>query len=1017
MSSPINSSQWMYASGGFYDYTIEQSLRFDDGDSPALSKAYGTAQTNTKKLTISVWVKRGNRGLRSTILYAKSGSAAKLSFQTTDKLLFNAFNTGYNGFESNALFRDTTAWYHIVAQADSDGQTGANVNRVWVNGVELDNSKTSAFVPDDTATMLLRNGVTTLVGDDTDGAYHFDGYLAEMHVIDGSIVAPTVFGETKDGIWIPKEYTGSYGNNGFYLPFSVTQGNSVNYDGNSNNIRWTNATQYDIASDDDFCLEFFIKANLGAKTTYAIGEYNVAGPHFMLQLGSGTSGHIYAYHGNGLANNFDAASHMTTTNWHHFAYVRESGTYRFYIDGVQRHTATGGGTAAHDLSQFNVGNAYPAAPAYFDGSLSNLRFTIGAARYGSGTTFTVPTSTLTNDSSNVKLLAYTTSTLTADASTAEVSGSIQVGTPVFRRDNPFSDIIGKDAAGSNDFVGVAGLAFTDEVLDTPTDNFPTFNNLVGHNSAYSEGNLKHTSPGNDWETQISTMFPANISGKWYAEFYVHTGDATNDRVGVGVTYAQNDPEDYLGNQSPDVAYYDINDIYTGGNKTADTDATYVAGDIISVALDLDAGEVTFRKNNSTMSNGTQNLVASTLYTFATTTNGNPAGVVANFGQSSAFAGFKTSGSAGASDGNGQGDFYYAPPSGFLALCSANLPEPVITDGSEHFTPYIYTANNASTRSFDGLGFQPDFLWFKARSQAFSHRLFNSIVGVGTHAYADRTDRPAWDSLTSFDADGFSTETDGTAGNLLNYLTTTYVAWAWKAGTTASGSEVGNNPAFSSSSNSDAGFSIVSYTGTGSAGTVSHGCGSKPTMIMIKNRSQDENWAVYHAGTASDPETDYMILNTVAAVADSANWWNDTAPTDSVFTVGTDHTVNADGEDYIAYCFADVDGYMKASHYIGNNGFNFVHTGFRPAFLMLKKTTASTTYGWQIYDTSRSPINVAALPGMWADTGAAEAATTYSINIHSNGFRLTGAGTNQNASGVRYVYFAIADQPAKFSNAR
>jgi hypothetical protein len=189
------------------------------------------------------------------------------------------------------------------------------------------------------------------------------------------------------------------------------------------------------------------------------------------------------------------------------------------------------------------------------------------------------------------------------------------------------------------------------------------------------------------------------------------------------------------------------------------------------------------------------------------------------------------------------------------------------------------------------------------------------------------------------------------------------------------------------------------------------------MIMIKNRSQDENWAVYHAGTASDPETDYMILNTIAAAADSANWWNDTAPTDSVFTVGTDHTVNAIGEDYIAYCFADVDGYMKASHYIGNNTFNFVHTGFRPAFLMLKKTTISTTYGWQIYDTSRSPYNVALLPGMWADTGVAEAADTYPVNIHSSGFRLTGTGANQNASGVRYVYFAIADQPAKFSNAR
>ena len=137
MSSPINSSQWMYASGGFYPYIINQSLRFDDGDAPTLSKAFDAAQTNTKKLTISVWVKRGNLGLRSTILYAISGSAGKLSFQTTDKIYFNAFNTGYNGFESNEVFRDTSSWFHILAQADSADQSGANVNRVYVNGVSI----------------------------------------------------------------------------------------------------------------------------------------------------------------------------------------------------------------------------------------------------------------------------------------------------------------------------------------------------------------------------------------------------------------------------------------------------------------------------------------------------------------------------------------------------------------------------------------------------------------------------------------------------------------------------------------------------------------------------------------------------------------------------------------------------------------------------------------------------------------------------------------------------------------
>ena len=241
MSSPIDSSQWMYNAGGdFYDYPINQSLRFEDGDSPALSKEYSTAQTNTKKLTISVWVKRGNLGIRSTILFAKSGSAGKLSFQTTDKIYFNAFNTGYNGFESTELFRDTSSWFHILAQADSADQSGANVNRVYVNGVELANGKTSVFVPDDTATMLLRNGVTTYIGDDTAGAYHFDGYLAEMHVVDGSIVAPASFAETIGGVWIPKDYTGAHGDNGFYLPFDDSSAIGDDESANTNDFTVAN---------------------------------------------------------------------------------------------------------------------------------------------------------------------------------------------------------------------------------------------------------------------------------------------------------------------------------------------------------------------------------------------------------------------------------------------------------------------------------------------------------------------------------------------------------------------------------------------------------------------------------------------------------------------------------------------------------------------------------------------------------------------------------------------------------
>jgi len=609
---------------------------------------------------------------------------------------------------------------------------------------------------------------------------------------------------------------------------------------------------------------------------------------------------------------------------------------------------------------------------------------------------------------------------------------------------PFDDssAIGDDESGNTNDWTVNNLVATDVVPDSPTNNFATYNvlNDTGQTVTYAEGNLAVTASSN-WSTNVWRQGSIGVTGgagggKYYFEF-VTTLQGSGQATGVGV---QNSKATASTLYTEGVVYY--NTVINANGSSVITGLTNnPASNVLRFAFDASNGKVwignsTGWYNSGDPANGTgevgtiDNYDGSILVpiTNRTSTSGTH---TFNFGQDSSFAGLKTSGSANGSDDNGIGDFFYAVPNGFLSICSSNLQTPTIIDGTEHFNTVLWTGDAAQTRSLSGLGFQPDFSWLKIRSgTSQDHQLYDSVRGAGSgknlssnttavegtvNSYPDGD----YGFVSSFDADGFSVD-DGavaTTGGYVNYSGRTYVAWNWKAGTTASGSEVGNNPAFSSSSNADAGFSIVSYTGTGSAGTVSHGCGAKPTMIIIKNRDQADNWAVYHAGTASDPETDYMILNLINAVADSPNWWNDTAPTDSVFTVGSDHSVNADGEDYIAYCFADVDGYSKASHYIGNNANNFVYTGFRPAFLMLKKTTRSTTYGWQMYDTSRSPINVALLPGMWADQSVVEAANTYPVNIHSNGFRLTGAGANQNASGVRYVYFAIADQPAKFSNAR
>ena len=329
MSGPFGASPWGYnPSTGFYDYSIDQSLRFNDSDQPSLSKTYSTAQTNTKIITVSVWVKRGDLGRRNSIIHAKSGSGGWFEFGTDDKLRWNPYNTGYNAFKSTRVFRDTSAWYHIVATADSENQSGANIYNVYVNGEQLTNSDGSSHVPDDTATKILANGITTYIGDDTDGAYHFDGYLAEMHVIDGSVVAHTEFGETKDGVWVPKEYSGSYGNNGFYLPFGqdTSSGSSFFFDRSSpSQVTFTNSSHYDIGSSDDFTLEAFIQPTSTMMSNYCflLGHYaGPGGPYMMLQF-SPSGNQFYFYTGNGAGHSFSYTSgDIVTGQWHHIAINR-----------------------------------------------------------------------------------------------------------------------------------------------------------------------------------------------------------------------------------------------------------------------------------------------------------------------------------------------------------------------------------------------------------------------------------------------------------------------------------------------------------------------------------------------------------------------------------------------------------------------------------------------------------------------------------------------------------------------
>ena len=342
-----------------------------------------------------------------------------------------------------------------------------------------------------------------------------------------------------------------------------------------------------------------------------------------------------------------------------------------------------------------------------------------------------------------------------------------------------------------------------------------------------------------------------------------------------------------------------------------------------------------------------------------------------------------------------------------------MATPTVKQGNKYFEPILYTGNGTAIGSggqaVTGVDHQPDLVWIKNRDAADSHSLYDSSRGTTKQLESDDTSAESTESegLTTFGSAGF------TVGSLAQVNTNTekYVAWNWKA----NGGSTTTNDASSTGvgtidsvyqANTTSGFSIVTYTGTGSAGTIKHGLSVAPSFIMVKNRSATDAWKVYHSSMASDPETDYMVLNTDAAAVDDATVWNDTAPTSSVFSIGTHTDVNTNTENYVAYCWNTVDGFSKFSSYIGNGNADgpFCYTGHKSSFLMIKEP--GNTNNWYIWDNQRGPTN-AINTRLVAENAAAEVSDRI-IDFCANGFKIREGNIAHNRSGGTYVYMSMAE---------
>jgi len=335
-------------------------------------------------------------------------------------------------------------------------------------------------------------------------------------------------------------------------------------------------------------------------------------------------------------------------------------------------------------------------------------------------------------------------------------------------------------------------------------------------------------------------------------------------------------------------------------------------------------------------------------------------------------------------------------------------------GGASFNTVAWTADGTGGDiSIDGLGFQPDFVWAKARTQPYSHALFDSVRGVGsTHMlFSDSANSESTNTansngngfISSFDLDGFTGATGTSANSYYNLTGNDYVAWCWKAG----GAAVTNTDGTITSqvsANTEAGFSIVTATmGSTFPQTIGHGLGVAPDVILARRRSLSGNWVVYHKDVDATPENYTLFLDTSDAKALSAFPWNNTAPTSSVFTTGEYFNNN---ETMVAYCFAEVEGFSKFGSYDATNAAGNPQTcGFEPAFVMIKQAYGASGGNWWIFDNKRTPSNPRNLE-LRADTTNTDY-TLNGIDFTATGFEFNNSYFNDDSA--TYIYMAFANQ--------
>ena len=578
--------------------------------------------------------------------------------------------------------------------------------------------------------------------------------------------------------------------------------------------------------------------------------------------------------------------------------------------------------------------------------------------------------------------------------------------------------IGKDTSGNgNNFtpsdISVTAGVGNDSFEDTPTNNFCTLNPAIGNDgkSGATPDNGALDVAGTDESTNRATFIfgPGHItSGKWYWEV-TSTGGANGQRIGLSGDLWGSQGGNSVWFRGGDVSWCSANAYkkYTSNSETAD--GSYSSGDVIGVAYSADDDEVKYYRNGTlTLTDDTLPSVATTelhiaIHASNTGSNNWPVGSL-NFGQRA---------------------FAQTPPTGYKKLCTANLPTPTIKKGSDHFNTLLYTgtATGSGTQTISGLDFSPDFVWIKNRGVAYSHMLVDTVRGAGNWMESNSSNAEesgnANGNLTSFTSDGFVTTRGSSNGGRVNENNDTYVSWNWKGSDSAAAANTDGTIDSTVSVNATAGFSVGTFSGTGANGTIGHGLGVAPKFILIKSRENNNSWAVYHHTIGADIQL--LFNSTNATTADTTGFTE--VPTSTVINVGSgaamDTNKSGGAASHVFYAFSEVEGYSKFGKYRGNGNDDgpMVYTGFKPAFVLYKRSDASGK-PWYANDSKRSLHNVVHNTTITSGNDAEQTSSNNTIDFLSNGFKIRkGASSTLNTSGANFIYIAFAERPFKYANAR